>query len=350
MDLPLADKILLIKHYYLNAESVTAAIRGYHTEKNIKSDSQKLSHSSGDYLIKTFIKTGSLNKSSPPGRPSIEENVQTLKDTPTIKSIRSVSASVGISKSTVHRIFRNKLNLFPYKKQYDHYLPPSSIAERMEFCQNLLQKVGEDSAFLDSILFTDESMFDINVHLNKQTDRVWAPKGSLIVENAVFPVKQFPMKVMVWAGFSAKVKIGPYFFESSVTADSYQEMLKSYVIPILKRYRKFSTTVFQQDGATPHTACSTKNFLRQQFGENKVISRGFPFGWPGYSPDLTPADFSLWPHLKMLVNTKNYCTLPELKDAITHEFENMPQTFFANSVSSILERCALCIEGNGSTF
>ena len=45
-----------------------------------------------------------------------------------------------------------------------------------------------------------------------------------------------------------------------------------------------------QDGATPHTANNTKEFLKANFGE-RVISIGFPIWWPARSPDLNPCDY-----------------------------------------------------------
>ena len=127
-------------------------------------------------------------------------------------------------------------------------------------------------------------------------------------------------------------------------------MLKDYLIPNLKKHKKFSTTIFQQDGATPHTALNTKEFLKREFGEDAVISRGFPFAWPGYSPDLTPADFGLWPHLKMKVCAKNYNSVEELKTAIQNEFHALPQCFFSNCVNSVIDRFPLCFEANSGNI
>ena len=55
-----------------------------------------------------------------------------------------------------------------------------------------------------------------------------------------------------------------------------------------------------QDGATPHTALSTRRYLKDIFGK-KIIGKHFEYAWPPYSPDLTLADYWLWPTLKWVV-------------------------------------------------
>ena len=147
MDLELSDKLLLVKHYYLNAESVTGAIRGYHYEKDIKNDHNKLSHSSVNYLLKHFLQTGSLSKSKPQGRSSNEMQVKLVSDAVadnTSSSVRFITSQVKVPKSTVHNILRQRLKLFPYKKQYDHYVPDSAVDERIHFCQKFISRFDED--------------------------------------------------------------------------------------------------------------------------------------------------------------------------------------------------------------
>ena len=216
------------------------------------------------------------------------------------------------------------------------------------FARNSFQDLMK--TFIDSVLFTDESSFECNVVINKQNDRIWHPIGRGRPPNANFQVKNFPKKVMVWAGFTSKFLIGPYFFDNPVNSSSYQEMINTCVVSALKSKRKYSTVIFQQDGATPHTAAETKDLLKHHFSENRVISRGFAFQWPGYSPDLTPADFGLWPYIKSKVNIKNYSNVSELKVSIEEEFEKIEISFLQNCVYSVLDRCELCLNSNGGIF
>ena len=71
--------------------------------------------------------------------------------------------------------------------------------------------------------------------------------------------------------------------------------------------------MFQQNGATSHTARVTIKLLKGKFGE-RVISTNGPVEWPPRSCDLTPLDFFLWDHIKSLVYANKPATLDNLKD------------------------------------
>ena len=84
---------------------------------------------------------------------------------------------------------------------------------------------------------------------------------------------------MVCPGFNSSFVLDPYFFEEKletvvINADRYCEMLADqHVITQLKEKCSFSRTVYQRDGATPHTARVTKDLLRRDFGESRVNSK-----------------------------------------------------------------------------
>ena len=54
---------------------------------------------------------------------------------------------------------------------------------------------------------------------------------------------------------------------------------------------------FQQDGATPHTANITLEWLDQRFPD-RLISRRRDPEWSPHSPDFNPTDFYQWGLLK----------------------------------------------------
>lgn len=104
--------------------------------------------------------------------------------------------------------------------------------------------------------------------------------------------------------------VGPYFIDELqhqdaekaphiLTAQRYQDMLSSTVIPELKKRLgvAFDSVVFQQDGAAAHTAASTISFLRSHFG-NRLISLKTDNVWPPHSPDLTLLDYWFWSSMK----------------------------------------------------
>ena len=103
-----------------------------------------------------------------------------------------------------------------------------------------------------------------------------------------------------------------------------------------------------QDGATPHTALSTRTFLRQQF-KDRIIGKHFTKECPAQSPDLTPADYYLWSQLKsrMYQGQQPFKSIRSLKRAITHHTNKLRDVNRGHLVDSVVKRCRWCINVKG---
>lgn len=350
-DLSSEDMALIMKLYYKNNECVKSAIRKFCTLKGLKKEEQFPKKNTIRRMIKRFESTASCHKISPGGRKSsdFQQKVETHFESSLAGTVtcRKAGSQLDISKSYVHQLLRYNLKLYPYKPQTERFLSEKTKQERIIFCEKLLAMIDQDETFLDKILFSDESQFELQGgNMNRQNTRFWGkepPPESQII------IKQFPKKCMVWCGFSAKTIVGPFFFNSNVNAETYEDMLSTFTIPALKAKHKFSNTIFMQDGATPHTANSTKTFLMKHFG-NRVISRGHDFEWPGYSPDLNPLDFALWGYVNDCITKRNCTDILELQQAIEDVIKQIPQNFYINSIRSLPNRCVMCIEAEGGIF
>lgn len=73
--------------------------------------------------------------------------------------------------------------------------------------------------------------------------------------------------------------IGPIFFDETINATRYQEILAQF-LSLLEENERFAW--FQQDGAKAHSAANIISFL-EEFFEGRIISTGH---WPPRSPDL----------------------------------------------------------------
>ena len=91
--------------------------------------------------------------------------------------------------------------------------------------------------------------------------------------------------------------IGPFFFEDKdgetgmINQERYRAMITDFMMPIVRR-KRMRDFYFQQDGAPPHIARATIDFLKPLF-PGRLISKNGDFDWPPRSPDLTPPDFFL---------------------------------------------------------
>ena len=73
---------------------------------------------------------------------------------------------------------------------------------------------------------------------------------------------------------------------------------------------------------------------------NRIIGKNFDKQWPVSSPDLTPADFYLWPALKRVMYIENnpYKSITQLKRAITNEFQQFKNNDFDFITTEVVKR------------
>ena len=151
--------------------------------------------------------------------------------------------------------------------------------------------------------------------------------------------------------------IGPYFFEDdtgsaeTIKTSNYLKMLKSKMVPTLKRKKLFRQCIFQQDGAPAHCSKEAIKWLTEQFGENRLISRNAAFKWPPCSPDLNPLDFFLWGYLKSRVYRSPYPkTVEELKKSIRRECGKITKDMIVLAVENFNARMQYVISKKGAWF
>ena len=129
-----------------------------------------------------------------------------------------------------------------------------------------------------------------------------------------------PENVTLWAALSVKV-ISLYFFDSTVSGNSYKELLETKFFPFAKKKGWVKTFYFMQDGATPHRTKEVFEAIYNVYG-NRVIGLRYPkfahgeIAWPPYSPDLNPYDFFLWVYIKDHCYSENPTTTEELMKAM----------------------------------
>jgi hypothetical protein len=106
--------------------------------------------------------------------------------------------------------------------------------------------------------------------------------------------------------------------EDSVTAERYRKDILGVFIDQFHD-DELARGYFQQDGATPHTARETLRYL-QQFLDDRLICRDI---WRARTPDLTPLDYYLFPHLKNTVFKAPVHTIDDLKIRNREEYERV---------------------------
>ena len=115
-----------------------------------------------------------------------------------------------------------------------------------------------------------------------------------------------------------------------------------------RRGQDIDNQLLMQDGAPPHTALASRNWLARHFGY-RVISLKTNFVWAPYSPDLNPLDFFLWGHLKDVVYRDVPLSLQELKDSITQHIHriNNDKDLCNRVILNFQKRIRLCLQRDG---
>jgi hypothetical protein len=123
--------------------------------------------------IKNFEETGSTLKTKTGSVKSVctPENVARVKGaqrSPT-RSARRHAVSLGTSDRRVRRILHKDLHYHPYKIQIVHTLKDVDHANRLAFCQQLLNMINENPDLVNNVLMSDEAHFHLSgfVHQNK---------------------------------------------------------------------------------------------------------------------------------------------------------------------------------------
>ena len=155
--------------------------------------------------IKRFNETWNNNDRPGRGRKKIantatnQKKIKKLISKNPRLSTRKLAKSTEISRSTIRRILKHKLQLKPYKLKQAHLLNDEMKAIRVDRCKALLQRFSANSH--RSILFSDGKLFTIEQAHNNQNDRIWS-KEAPSFQDRVVARSHTPKSVMVWAGIT----------------------------------------------------------------------------------------------------------------------------------------------------
>lgn len=334
-----AERVCLLEHYFRSGSYTVAR------EKlgELNPDCAAPSNSTIKRLVDKFRTTGSVADAHRSGRPSLEEErIPEIQDSITkspTKSVRRLASQTGTPKTSVHRVVRNVLCLYPYKMSVFHALNESDYDNRLLFSEWLLSVIDEEPDFLNRVYWSDEAWFHLSGHVNSQNTRTWSSENPhKFIESPLHS-----KKIGVWAAMSPN-RIFFCFFDQTVNSVVYKSFIDQFVQTLTDQELNYAW--FQQDNATAHTSNSSMQLLRESFGE-RLISKGL---FPPRSPDLTPLDFYLWGSLKETVFSDNPKTLEALRANIENGIRNVSGNTLKSVFRNLIRRNKMCIEVNGAHF
>ena len=191
------------------------------------------------------------------------------------------------------------------------------------------------------MLFTDESKF--NVDNSDGRARVYRERSQRFAEDNILKCyRGGGGSVHVWGGITQFNKTVIVILNGNVNARRYiDNVLRPVAVPFMRQNNRRGNFIYQHDNAPAHRARLTANFL----AANTVQV----LDWPPYSPDMSPIEH-VWDELTRRIHARPQVprNVNQLRNALIHEWNNMPQQFVANLVLSMRRRCTACIAANGS--
>lgn len=149
----------------------------------------------------------------------------------------------------------------------------------------------------------------------------------------------FAASVMVWGCMSAQGVGSLHVVHGTINAKKYQEILADHLVPSIPRLAsELGEHIFQQDGASCHTARTT----RQWFEDN-----GVPImEWPSGSPDLSPIE-TLWGKMKKYLQKYPCRTKAELEKALQEIWSKIPEDYCRDLVRTMPRRIGDVLKSKG---
>ena len=207
--------------------------------------------------------------------------------------------NIHVHRSTVQRILKNRLKLYPYKLKKRNKLTDKHKAHRLQVAEDFIEWEGEfgENPWID-MAFSDECRFNSEPKPNSRNDVIWDDQPD-DQKHYTERSKYAGQSIEVWGVITRFGK--PLLVEIkrpliTVNGDQQKKKFKSqdYIDTILKpvipKLRKLYSDngvddvwwTFQQDGDSKHTSNLVQSWLEDNV-QNYLSKRE----WPANSPDLS---------------------------------------------------------------
>jgi len=182
------------------------------------------------------------------------------------------------------------------------------------------------------VLFTDESMFQ----LNSNNQKVFKRKGDKPPQKTKLNPNS---KIMVWGGISYSGKTELHIVNGKLKADGYVKILKQRRRDMISLFMARKIWYFQQDGAPCHRPLLVKRYIKRWLTP-KLLPH------PPQSPDLNPIEL-IWAQMKILVERKTPRTKSELLEAILESWRQIDLGKIRACIDNLQKKIDKIIELNG---
>ena len=279
-----------------------------------------------------------------------DENIQLVRDVltedPTL-SIRSISESLGISSSSIHRIIRKNLQMRKLCCRWvPHALTTAQKHARVTWCKRMLDTIAStNGSVLNRLVTLDETWLYYYEPSRKRQSMEWKCRNQPNPTKVV--ASRSTRKVGVTLIFDRsgwyKILVLP-----DKTTWNATYMVNNTLPCLLKEFHKrrpvtgFSRMILHWDNAPSHNAEKTGQLIVDNNIEESYH--------PPYSPDLAPCDFFLFPKLKQHLRGKRYRSTEEILATTEVFLKSIKKSEWAAVFDEWKHRMQKCIDKEGEYF
>lgn len=291
-------------------------------------------------LLGKYKATGSIHDLPRTGRKrkataalSREWKKQALKGQPATQIARTYRTR---TKKKLHeQTVRNALHeqgLLVLNKEPVEELTAANRHSRIEYAKEMKEYNW------DPVVFSDEKTFWLGSGPTKQ----WQEPG----KRKKREVAKYPPKLNVWGAVGSYMKSKLYFFDTTMDADLYKEVITHRLTPKTLIYAPDApktlkkTWVYLQDNARPHKTEGNMKVLKK-LTNNRLITH------PPNSPDLNPME-DMWAHLVRLSQSTRVKSIDGLKRKLSDIWTNLPWDLIRKSTRSMPKRLKQCKDRGGA--
>lgn len=244
---------------------------------------------------------------------------------------------VSICKETARKALINK-EIGTYVAPKKPLLTRKHKKIRKDWCK---ERLHWDVEKWSRVIFSDESNFEVinrkskvlikRHRWEKYLDRFFQPR-----------LQGGGGSIGIWGCISHKGTGVCQVYTGRINQHSYKETLENALLPSKDlMYSPESAWIFQQDGASAHTAKSVKTWLDEQ--EISCIP------WPARSPDLNPIE-NIWSWMDSNLVTSSITRPEELSAELERLWLAIPKEMCMSLIESMPRRVKACYEAKGGFF
>ena len=239
------------------------------------------------------------------------------------------------SESSVSRIIK-ALNIKNKTQKPKEKLNQRQKDNRILFCKNLLK----NELYSFPFVFTDESMIALDPIKKKIKILPYIDNDEYFYEKS-----GYPLKIMIWGAIAKDFKSPLILIDGKLNSIKYIKMLEdNNIFHLLNKRFGNNGYVFQQDGASSHTAAITINFLSQKVKLLKDVIK-----WPANSPDLNVIEI-IWAIIKSRINIEKVENKKDLFEKVKQIWDEIPIETINLLIDSFHSRIKTCIQLNGESL